>query len=64
VRDIDETKNIDVGLFAIGTCPLRNFEKTQSKRDIELNFGGVNFNSGDYLYADNDGVIISKDKLI
>lgn len=64
VRDIDETKNIDVGLFAIGTCPLRNFEKTQSKRDIELNFGGVTFNSGDYLYADNDGVIVSKDILL
>uniref|UniRef100_UPI004048DBF4 S-adenosylmethionine--2-demethylmenaquinone methyltransferase n=1 Tax=Aliarcobacter sp. TaxID=2321116 RepID=UPI004048DBF4 len=28
VRDTDETKNISVGLFAIGTCPLRNFEKT------------------------------------
>ena len=64
VRDTDETKNIDVGLFAIGTCPLRNFEKTQSSRDIELNFEGVTFNTGDYLYADNDGVIISKNKLI
>ena len=46
VRDIDETKNIDVCLFAIGTCPLRNFEKTQFQKDIALNFGGVTFNSG------------------
>jgi len=64
VRDTDETKNIDVGLFAIGTCPLRNFEITESQRDIELNFEGVTFNSGDYLYADNDGVIITKTELI
>jgi regulator of ribonuclease activity A len=64
VRDTNETKNIDVGLLAIGTCPLRNFEKTDSKRDIELNFEGVTFNSGDYIYADNDGVIITKNKLI
>ncbi len=64
VRDIDETKNIDVGLLAIGTCPLRNFEKTQSQRDIELNFEGVTFNNGDYVYADSDGVIISKNKLV
>ncbi|MDD3008856.1 MAG: S-adenosylmethionine--2-demethylmenaquinone methyltransferase [Arcobacter sp.] len=49
VRDTDETKKIDVGLFAIGTCPLRNFEKTDSYRDIELNFEGVTFNSGDYI---------------
>ena len=64
VRDTDETKNIDVGLFAIGTCPLRNFDKTDSSRGIELNFEGVTFNNGDYIYADNDGVIISKNKLI
>lgn len=64
VRDIDETKNIDVGLLAIGTCPLRNFEITDSQRDIELNFEGVTFNNGDFIYADNDGVIITKNKLI
>ena len=64
VRHTDETKNIGVGLFAIGTCPLRNFEQTESSKNIELNFGGVTFNSGDYIYADNDGVIISKEKLI
>ncbi len=64
VRDTDETKKIDVGLFAIGTCPLRNFEKTDSYRDIELIFEGVTFNSGDYIYADNDGVIVTKNRLI
>lgn len=64
VRDTDETKNIDVGLLAIGTCPLRNFEETDSSRDIELNFGGVTFNNGDYIYADNDGVIVTKTKLL
>lgn len=64
VRDIDETKNINVGLYAIGTCPLRNFEKTDSQRDCELNFEGVTFNTGDYIYADNDGIIVTKSKLI
>lgn len=64
VRDTDTTKDINVGLLAIGTCPLRNFEITNSQRDIELNFAGVTFNTGDYIYADNDGVIISKDSLL
>lgn len=64
VRDIDETKNINVGLVAIGTCPLRNFEKTISDRDIQLNFEGVTFNNGDYVYADNDGIIVTKTNLI
>ena len=64
VRDTDETKNINVGLFAIGTCPLRNFEKNSSSRGEEITFEGITFNQGDYIYADNDGVIISKTKLI
>jgi len=64
VRDTDETQNINVGLFAIGTCPLRNFEKTESSQGCELKFDGLTFNQGDYIYADNDGVIISKEKLL
>lgn len=64
VRDTIETKNIDVGLYALGTCPLRNFEETLSFRGIDLKFEGVNFSKGDYIYADEDGIIVSKDKLI
>ncbi len=61
---VRDTKDIDVALYAIGTCPLRNFEKTSSSRGVQLSFGGVTFNNGDYLYADWDGVIISQEKLI
>jgi regulator of ribonuclease activity A len=64
VRDTKITKTIPVGLMAIGTTPRKSFENNPSKRDIELNFGGVSFKNGDYLYADEDGVIISDTKLI
>ncbi|APW64729.1 S-adenosylmethionine--2-demethylmenaquinone methyltransferase [Poseidonibacter parvus] len=64
VRDTFETKNIDVGLYAIGACPLRNFEKTKSFRGIDLKFEGVSFSKGDYIYADEDGIILTKNKLI
>lgn len=63
VRDIEETKKFAIGLIALGTCPLRNFEKTRGERDIELKFGGVTFNSGDFLYADKDGIIICSEEL-
>ena len=64
VRDTAYTKDIDVSLYAIGTCPLRNFERTNSNKGIQLSFGGVTFNDGDYVYMDDDGVIISENKLI
>lgn len=63
VRDVIHTVNIGVALYAIGTCPLRNFEKTESTRGKQLNFGGVVVNNGDYLYADADGIVISKEQL-
>ena len=64
VRDTDTTKDIEVGLLAIGTCPLRNFDITDSQRDKELIFGGVTLNTGDYIYVDYDGAIITKDNLL
>jgi regulator of ribonuclease activity A len=63
VRDIEETKKFAIGLIALGTCPLRNFEKTKGEKDIELKFGGVTFNSGDFLYADKDGIVICSEEL-
>ena len=64
VRDTEFTKDIDVALYALGTCPLRNFEKTNSSRGDQLSFEGVTFNSGDYIYADCDGVIVTKEQLV
>lgn len=64
VRDIRYTKDIDVALYAYGTCPLRNFEKTNSSRGVQLSFGGVTFNDGDYAYLDDDGIIISNEELL
>lgn len=63
VRDTDETKKFDVGLFAIGTCPRKYIPQTSGERGVELSFEGVVFKDGDYLYADNDGIILTKEKL-
>jgi regulator of ribonuclease activity A len=30
---------------------------------VRVNFGGVTFFSGDHLYADNTGIILSEDAL-
>ena len=58
VRDTHQTSQIPVGLFALGTYPLKSVKKQKSNRDVELNFAGVNIKVGDILFADNDGIII------
>lgn len=60
VRDTHETLQIPVGLFALGTYPLKSTKKADSSRDIELSFAGVTFRVGEILYADNDGIITQK----
>ncbi len=31
--------------------------------DINLYFGGVTIQSGDFIYADNNGIVIAKEKI-
>lgn len=64
VRDTAQIKDIPVALFARGTCPRKYIPITQGERGIELSFGGVKFCEGDYIYADCDGIILSKEKII
>ena len=59
VRDTKNTKEIDVGLFALGTCPRKTMEPLDGTLHVDLNFAGVTFTEGDYLYADRDGIIVS-----
>jgi len=37
---------------------------TSGERDIALSFGDISFKSGDYLYADTDGVIVCPEKIL
>lgn len=64
VRDTLQIKDIPVALFAKGTCPRKYIPITDAKRGIELSFFGVSFNEGDYVYADSDGIILTKEKIV
>lgn len=63
VRDIHVTKDFKVGLWALGTCPKKNPDPVPGFVGHTLEFGGVRFESGHYLYADRDGIIVSKKPL-
>ncbi len=64
VRDIVFTKDIDVSLFAIGTYPRKSFENNEGVVGEDLSFGGVIFKNGFFLYADEDGIVVSKRELV
>ena len=60
VRDIDILSKLDIGVQAIGTMPVRSKKKNQGQVGIDISFGGLTFSSGDYVYADNNGLLLSK----
>ncbi|WNS76329.1 ribonuclease E activity regulator RraA [Bacillus sp. DTU_2020_1000418_1_SI_GHA_SEK_038] len=64
VRDSAELAQMDIGLLALGTNPLRSKKDGKGEKDIIVTFGGIDWNPGDYIYADEDGVVISSKKLI
>jgi len=63
IRDTFQIRDIPVALYALGTCSGKYIPTTSGERNIPLEFGDIRFNSGDYLYADTDGVIVCPEKI-
>jgi len=64
IRDTFQIKDIPVALYALGTCPRKYIPVTQGETNASVSFGDVDFSSGDYLYADTDGVIVTGQKIV
>ena len=59
----DVIAEIDLGVFALSTIPLKSVKKDIGERDVDIEFMSVKFKPGNYIYADLDGVIISETEL-
>lgn len=63
VRDTEQIQDIPVVLIAKGTCSRKSIPVTRSERGCSLSFADVTFEEGGYVYADRDGVIVTKAKI-
>ena len=59
IRDSADINRMPFGVKALGTIPARSARDGQGAVDVPVKFAGVQFNPGDYLYADEDGVVVS-----
>ena len=57
VRDVADCARIDIGLMALAANPTRPKKKGFGERGFPVAFAGVKFTPGEWLYADEDGVI-------
>lgn len=63
IRDVDVIAQTDIGVQALASHPKKTEKRGIGDLNVPVTFGGVTFKPGDYLYADNNGVIISTSAL-
>jgi len=63
IRDSEEINACDIGVRALATHPQRSVRKGVGDRDLRVTIAGIAVEPGDWIYADADGVLVSKQKL-
>jgi len=59
VRDVDALAQTNVGIQALASHPLKTDKRGVGELNVVVAFAGVTFHPGEYLYADNNGVVVS-----
>lgn len=58
VRDVAELAQCAVGIRALATMPLPTEKRGEGQRDVAVQIQGVWVRPGDWLYADEDGIVV------
>ena len=64
IRDVNAIAEIDLGVQSLATHPMKTDKRGLGDLNVPVTFGGTTIKPGDYLYADNNGVLISDKELI
>jgi regulator of ribonuclease activity A len=64
IRDSAALGKLDLGVKALCAFPLKSGKKNEGQEKVPVHFAGIDFNPGEYIYCDEDGVIVSKDELM
>jgi regulator of ribonuclease activity A len=63
IRDVDMIAQLDVGVQALASHPRKTDKRGIGDLDVVVHFAGVTFRPGEFIYADNNGVIVSPSPL-
>jgi regulator of ribonuclease activity A len=58
VRDVAELAACDVGIRALALMPLPTEKRNEGQRDVPVQVQGVWVRPGEWLYADEDGIVV------
>ncbi|MCP3762216.1 ribonuclease E activity regulator RraA [Domibacillus sp. A3M-37] len=63
VRDTAELGAQNIGVLALGSNPFKSIKKGEGETNIPVTFGDAEFVPGHYVYADEDGIVLSVEKI-
>lgn len=63
IRDVDVIGETQLGVQALGTHPRKTEKRGIGDLNVPVTFGGVTFHPGHYIYADNNGIVVSEQAL-
>jgi len=62
VRDVAELAAAAVGICALGTLPMASTRRAEGQRDVPVVVQGVTVRPGEWLVADEDGIVVLPSK--
>ncbi len=64
IRDIDIIRTLDLGVQALNIHPRKTDKRGLGDINVSVTFAGVTIKPKQYVYADNNGIILSDKKLV
>ncbi|OIQ25200.1 putative 4-hydroxy-4-methyl-2-oxoglutarate aldolase [uncultured Vibrio sp.] len=64
VRDVAQLSQMDLGIKALGACPIKTEKKGAGEVGVTLTIQNQMIQPGDFIYADWNGVLTSKEMLL
>ncbi|MBC6467032.1 ribonuclease E activity regulator RraA [Actinomadura alba] len=63
VRDVVALRALDLGVKALGSNPRKSAKNGVGDVNVPVSFGGVEFRPEDWLYSDEDGIVVAHRRL-
>ncbi len=63
IRDVDVVAQTDLGVQALASHPMKSLKRGVGELGVPVTFCGVTFRPGEYVYADNNGIVVSPEPL-
>lgn len=63
VRDVEILKTMQLGVKALNSIPIKSVRKGMGETGVPIRIAGANIKTGDWIYADETGIIVSDKQL-